>query len=202
VDIRIAGQLLTRTRDGGCDAPMMMLHEDGYSRVQVRDERRLRERPLREEEKGGGKKASTTEKARRTGDDKPARRHASGPTAGRNLFSRISANRAKSEESRLYIHASEARCRCHRSLKVRYNFVSYLTFKIKTKNRGLGLAIASILLASADAAVVAINRSRTTQLDQLASAHGSALRIIQCSASVRFLILPRANFDSSYVPSN
>ncbi|KAI0034070.1 NAD-P-binding protein [Vararia minispora EC-137] len=50
-------------------------------------------------------------------------------------------------------------------------------------SRGLGLAIASILLASADAAVVAISRSRTPELNKLASVHGHALRIVQCSAT-------------------
>ncbi|KZV76106.1 NAD-P-binding protein [Peniophora sp. CONT] len=49
-------------------------------------------------------------------------------------------------------------------------------------SRGLGLAIAQLLLGS-DTAVVAINRSRTAQLDQLAAQHPDSLKIIQCSAT-------------------
>ncbi|VDC07294.1 unnamed protein product [Peniophora sp. CBMAI 1063] len=49
-------------------------------------------------------------------------------------------------------------------------------------SRGLGLAVAQILLGF-NAVVVAINRSRTAQLDQLAAQYPDALKIVQCSAT-------------------
>ncbi|KAI0053583.1 NAD(P)-binding protein [Auriscalpium vulgare] len=49
-------------------------------------------------------------------------------------------------------------------------------------SRGLGLAVATILL-SLDAAVVAISRSRTPELDKLAAAHPDSLQVVQCDVT-------------------
>ncbi|KAI0310802.1 hypothetical protein OF83DRAFT_828574 [Amylostereum chailletii] len=50
-------------------------------------------------------------------------------------------------------------------------------------SKGLGLAVASILLGSLKATVVAISRTRTPQLTQLATSHPHDLRIIDCNVT-------------------
>ncbi|KAI0268241.1 short-chain dehydrogenase [Gloeopeniophorella convolvens] len=50
-------------------------------------------------------------------------------------------------------------------------------------SRGIGLAATSFLLNSFGATVVAISRSHTSELDKLATAHPSALQIVQCNVT-------------------
>ena len=53
-------------------------------------------------------------------------------------------------------------------------------------HRGIGLAATSILLKTFKATVVAISRTRSSELDALATAHPGALQIIQCNMPVSF----------------
>ncbi|KAI0254708.1 NAD-P-binding protein [Lactifluus subvellereus] len=48
-------------------------------------------------------------------------------------------------------------------------------------SRGIGLAATSILLKTFNATVVAISRTRSSELDALATAHPGALQIVQCN---------------------
>jgi NAD(P)-dependent dehydrogenase (short-subunit alcohol dehydrogenase family) len=50
--------------------------------------------------------------------------------------------------------------------------------------RGIGLAATSYLLETFKATVVAISRTRSSELDALAAAHPEALQIVQCNMPV------------------
>jgi NAD(P)-dependent dehydrogenase (short-subunit alcohol dehydrogenase family) len=58
-----------------------------------------------------------------------------------------------------------------------------LIFRLR---RGIGLAATSFLLKTFKATVIAISRTRSSELDALATAHPDALQIVQCNMPVPF----------------
>jgi len=55
--------------------------------------------------------------------------------------------------------------------------------------RGIGLAATSFLLGTFNATVIAISRTRTPELDALATAHPETLQVVQCNMLVTFRTL-------------
>jgi hypothetical protein len=78
------------------------------------------------------------------------------------------------------------RCGHHRRFEVLLKARDYTLWLIFGLHRGIGLAATSFLLETYKATVIAISRTRSSELDALATAHPETLQIVQCNMLVLF----------------